>query len=109
MNIAVSFLDGYVDSGARVADIDRILWDADYLDGYRQRIVDEREWEAETWMPDTNEAPAHSDLIFDADRRGRMDAFVLETDNPTVWDLQMMYEADSADEEPGYRTSWHTF
>ena len=109
MNLVISFLDGYVDSGARVADMDRIVWDADYLEGYRQRIVDEREWEAETWTPDTSEAPAYSDLLYNADHRGRMDAFVLETDNPTVWDLQMMYLADSEGEEPGYRASWNTF
>ena len=108
MNLLVSFLDGYVDSGARCADMERIVWDADYLEGYRQRIVDEREWEAETWTPDTSEAPAYSDLIFDADQRGRMDAFAPEADDPTVYDLQMMYEADNADEEPGYRASWHT-
>ena len=43
MNLVVSFLDGYVDSGARVADLERIVWDEDYLKGYRQRIVDDRE------------------------------------------------------------------
>ena len=82
MNLVVSFLDGYVDSGARVADLDRITWDVDYLKGYRQRIADENEWAAELWLVDDSIEPAHSDHIFNADHRNRVDFFVCVTDDP---------------------------
>lgn len=109
MNIHVSFLDGYYDSGARIADMNRIATDAEYLRGYRQRIADESEWEAETWTPDTSEMPTHSDHIFNADHRNRVDSFLCVTDDPTVGELMAMYEADRYDNEPGYRSSWHTY
>lgn len=109
MNLVASFLDGYVDSGARVADLDRIVWDVDYLDGYRQRIADETEWAAESWIMDDSVEPAHSDHIFNADHRSRVDAFVCVTDDPAIGELMAMYEADNADNEPGYRASWHTY
>lgn len=109
MNLSISFLDGYVDSGARVADLERIKSDASYLKGYRQRIADEREWEAETWTADTSEAPAHSDHIYNADHRSRIDAFLCVTADPTVGELMEMYEADQRHDVPGYRASWHTY
>ena len=109
MNLVVSFLDGYYDSGARVADLDRITWDVDYLKGYRQRIADEREWEAETWMTDDSVEPAHSEHIFNADHRSRVDSFVCVTDDPTIGELMAMHEANSYADEPGYRASWHTY
>ena len=109
MNLVVSFLDGYVDSGARVADLDRIVSDAEYRRGYRQRIADDREREMEEWIMDDSAEPAHSDHIFNADHRNRVDSFVCVTDDPTIGDLMAMYEASSYDNEPGYRTSWMTY
>ena len=109
MNIHVNFLDGYVDSGARVADLDRIVSDAEYRRGYRQRIADDREREMEEWIMDDSIEPAHSDHIFNADHRNRVDSFVCVTDDPTIGDLMAMYETDNADNEPGYRASWHTY
>lgn len=109
MNISVSFLDGYVDSGARVADLERIKSDNAYLVGYRQRIADEREWETETWVADTSEAPTFSDHIFNADHRNRVDSFVCVTADPTIGELMAMHEADAYSDEPGYRASWHTY
>lgn len=105
MNIHVNFLDGYYDSGNRCADMDRIVSDAEYRRGYRQRIVDDREREMEEWQAE----PAHSDHIFNADHRNRVDSFVCVTDDPTIGELMAMYEADNADNEPGYRASWHTY
>lgn len=112
MNLAVSFLDGYVDSGAHVADMDRITWDVDYIEGFRQRIIDDREWEAESWTDaDTSEAPAHSDLIYNADHRARIEAYLCDVDNPTVNDLQMMYVADRDNyrNQPGFAESGRYF
>jgi hypothetical protein len=109
MNLVVSFLDGYYDSGARVADLDRITWDVDYLDGYRQRIADENEWAAESWMTDDSIEPAHSDHIFNADHRNRVDSFVCVTDDPTIGELMAMYEANAYGNEPGYTASWMTY
>lgn len=59
MNIHVNFLDGYYDSGNRCADMDRIVSDAEYRRGYRQRIVDENEWAAESWMTDDSLMAMH--------------------------------------------------
>lgn len=87
MNLVVSFLDGYVDSGARVADLDRIVSDAEYRRGYRQRIADDREREIEEWQ---------------------VDSFVCVTDDPTIGELMAMHEANYVD-EPGYRASWQTY
>ena len=55
MNLVISFLDGYVDSGARCADCERLRWDADYRDGYLQRIKDE-DAELAEWVADEEEA-----------------------------------------------------
>ena len=111
MNIVLSFLDGYVDSGARVADMERIVCDVDYIEGFRQRIVDEQEWAAETFATDNSEAPVYSDLLYNADHRSRIEAFVCEVDNPTVHDLQMMYMADNDDyrNAPGFAESGRYF
>jgi len=109
MNLVVSFLDGYVDSGARVADLDRIVWDEDYLEGYRQRIADENEWEAETWTADTSEAPTYSDHLYNADHRNKVDSFLCVTADPTIGELMAMHEANAYSDEPGYRASWHTY
>lgn len=90
MNIHVNFLDGYYDSGNRCADMDRIVSDAEYRRGYRQRIADDREREMEEWIMDDSIEPAHSDHIF-------------------IGELMAMHEASSYDNEPGYRTSWMTY
>lgn len=109
MNIHVNFLDGYYDSGNRCADMDRIVSDAEYRRGYRQRIVDENEWAAESWLVDDSVEPAHSDHIFNADHRNRVDSFVCVTDDPTIGELMAMYKANSYADEPGYRASWQTY
>lgn len=105
MNIHVNFLDGYYDSGARVADMDRIAYDAEYRRGYRQRIVDDREREMEEWQAE----PAHSDHIYSADHRNRVDSFVCVTDDPTIGELMAMHEANNYADEPGYTASWMTY